>query len=178
MSDASIKPCRKCGAQDRNKRGDCNACRKEYARKYREVNRVEVVERTRKWREANREKARKSVRKWVEANPKRVREAIRNWQKANPEKVKIHHHDRRARTKGNGGKLSKNIIQTLLDRQGNKCACCGTTLQNGFHLDHIIPLAKGGTNTDSNVQLLTPKCNLIKGPRLPEDYMRLRQKGL
>ena len=42
------------------------------------------------------------------------------------------------------------------------CALCGDTA-GPFHADHIIPKAAGGTNEESNYQLLCERCNLEKG---------------
>jgi 5-methylcytosine-specific restriction endonuclease McrA len=41
-------------------------------------------------------------------------------------------------------------------------------------MDHIIPLALGGTNTDDNIQLLRAKCNKQKGAKHPIDFMQQR----
>jgi 5-methylcytosine-specific restriction endonuclease McrA len=56
--------------------------------------------------------------------------------------------------------------------QKSKCACCGKSLKHSYHLDHIMPIALGGTNTDDNVQLLTPSCNLRKSAKHPDDWAR------
>lgn len=46
-------------------------------------------------------------------------------------------------------------------RDGFLCAMCGYT-GNDLQLDHITPVAKGGTNNLGNLQLLCPPCNLAK----------------
>ena len=38
-------------------------------------------------------------------------------------------------------------------------------------IDHIIPIAKGGADTDSNLQLLCGACNSKKGKRSQEVLM-------
>jgi 5-methylcytosine-specific restriction endonuclease McrA len=38
-------------------------------------------------------------------------------------------------------------------------------------MDHILALVNGGKNVDSNIQLLTVKCNLRKGRKLNEKFM-------
>jgi 5-methylcytosine-specific restriction endonuclease McrA len=158
-----VKPCVKCGAQERNNSAKCSPCARERACK---------------WREANPEKKAESDRKWQKANPDKVAENNRKYREANPqqvsEKAKVRNHGRRARIEGNGGELSKDIVQRLMRLQKGKCACgCSADLKKtGCHLDHIMPLILGGLNDDANVQLLTPKCNLCKGAKHPNDWAR------
>jgi 5-methylcytosine-specific restriction endonuclease McrA len=47
-------------------------------------------------------------------------------------------------------------------------------LGDNYHLDHIVPLAIGGTNTDDNIQLLRQKCNQQKSAKHPIDFMQSR----
>lgn len=53
-----------------------------------------------------------------------------------------------------------------------RCAICGKFVPyDSFTVDHIIPLAKGGTNAMDNLQVACGVCNLIKQDILPEDLM-------
>lgn len=62
------------------------------------------------------------------------------------------------------GKLKRMSGRALQEKRRKKwqedpyCAGCGRLLDfpNGFDMDHIVPLYKGGTHDDSNLQLL---CN-------------------
>lgn len=102
----------------------------------------------------------------------------RAWELANPEIRKLNAHSRRVRIKSSG-RPSKNIISVLLKSQEGRCACCGADLSiTGYHIDHIMPIALGGDNTDDNLQLLTPACNLRKGKLRPEVYMQKRKREL
>lgn len=148
----------------------------ERKREYNEENREKVAEYNRKWQRDNPEKVAKKSGKWNEANREKVADIRRKWAESNPERIRAIRHSRRAKVKGNGGKLSPNIVQTLMILQKGRCACCKKSLEEGYHLDHIMPIALGGSNSDENVQLLTPKCNLSKGTKHPIDYMR--GKGL
>lgn len=57
-------------------------------------------------------------------------------------------------------------LRRLAERQGWRCACgCGRSLFAGYHVDHRIPLARGGVDGLENLQLLAPICNLRKGAR-------------
>ena len=61
-------------------------------------------------------------------------------------------------------KVPLDIIARLMLRQRNLCACgCGQSVLFNYHLDHRISIKRGGLHTESNLQLLTPKCNLKKG---------------
>jgi len=78
--------------------------------------------------------------------------------------------NRRARAY-DGGKLPSNIVETLLNKQRFRCANCLVDLRkSGQHLDHRESLSKGGTNTESNVELLCPTCNLRKRAKDPIDW--------
>jgi len=70
---------------------------------------------------------------------------------------------------------SPNLSEKLFVLQKGICACgCQQPLGRDYHLDHRMPLALGGTNTDDNVQLLTKLCNLQKGKKHPIDFMQSR----
>ncbi|MCJ7543055.1 MAG: HNH endonuclease [Phycisphaerae bacterium] len=56
--------------------------------------------------------------------------------------------------------IPREVRQRVWQRYGGRCAECGATSYLEF--DHIVPFAKGGSSTDSNVQLLCRTCNLKK----------------
>lgn len=130
------------------------------------------------WYRENSEKARRTSVKWKGANPVLHRRKVDEWQKANKEKVREigrrAYHARRARKLATEGKLSVGLKDRLFGLQRGKCACCGLPLGNDYHLDHIMPLALGGTNTDDNIQLLRAACNMQKRAKHPVDFMRQR----
>ncbi len=48
-------------------------------------------------------------------------------------------------------------------RDEHKCRQCGA--EKNLTIDHIVPLAKGGTNELNNLQILCRSCNSKKGAR-------------
>lgn len=54
----------------------------------------------------------------------------------------------------------------VVARDNFKCAKCGT--EHFLTIDHIVPVAKGGTNNESNLQTLCAICNSRKGARMED----------
>ena len=104
---------------------------------------------------------------WYAANPERVKSNKAAWLSDNPEAVRIHSQNRRARVRAADGQISVDLTAKLFKLQKGKCPCCQKPLGKRFHLDHILPLKLGGSNTDGNMQLLRPKCNLSQEGLLP-----------
>jgi HNH endonuclease len=45
-----------------------------------------------------------------------------------------------------------------------------------WHVDHIVPKQEGGTNDDWNLVKACAACNLSKGPKMPDAWLRWRGK--
>lgn len=75
--------------------------------------------------------------------------------------------NRRARERQAEGFFTPAEIENLFAKQDGRCAICRCFL-TVFQRDHKIPLARGGSNWISNIQLLCKRCNLRKGSRYPE----------
>ncbi len=105
----------------------------------------------------------------------KVRERDRAWKRAHPYYGKARQAKRRSKV---GGTWTIADIMRLLELQRHKCAhtFCRASLKGGYHIDHIMPLALGGSNAPSNLQLLCAPCNLSKSARHPIDFAQM--KGL
>lgn len=109
------------------------------------------------------------------ANPELARQQSREWFAANPDKRAIYEQNRRAKKRENGGRLSPGLKGRLYLSQRGACACCRQLFVEGdLHMDHIMPLSKGGAHADANMQLLCQPCNQSKYAKHPVDFMQER----
>ena len=68
-------------------------------------------------------------------------------------------HRRRAKMKNNGGTLNKDQIQEIQSTPDKKCFWCETECNENYHLDHIVPVSKGGRNSRCNIAISCQPCN-------------------
>lgn len=61
------------------------------------------------------------------------------------------------------GSHTKQEWRQVMQRDGWKCLRCGLTKR--LTKDHIVPIAKGGSNDASNLQTLCRQCNSAKGAK-------------
>ena len=57
---------------------------------------------------------------------------------------------------------TKEERQILLDKADGCCQLCKKTIKKAFDIDHIIPLAEGGSNEHANLQVLCKPCHFEK----------------
>lgn len=146
-------------------RSTCKCCEKQYQQN----NQEQIAERMKQYQQANKEQI-AEYNKQYRQTPKG--KAV--------DKAKSH--NRRAAKLNNGGKHTAKEILALFKLQSGKCPYCKTKLSksgsNKYHVDHVMPLSKGGTNDISNIQLLCPKCNMSKSDKLPEEFAQQHGKLL
>lgn len=67
--------------------------------------------------------------------------------------------------------MNDDIRYNVLKRDNFTCKLCGISAKDGakLHVDHIIPVSKGGKTIMSNLQTLCDRCNMGKSNKM-EDY--------
>lgn len=132
------------------------------------------VERRRAEREAylmvNAEKISEEKRAKREAQQTRKREYMRRWRKENPIKARVQSRNKKARRRAAPGAHTAADIRRMYRQQKGKCLNCGVSLRDGYHIDHIMPLIRGGSNGPENLQLLCPTCNMSKKDKCPVEW--------
>ena len=137
---------------------------------------------------------------WVEKNREHVSAYAREWSQSPAQKAKQHErdqtHEARARRaaymktpagkaamrvqnhrRRTSGRWSKGLFdQLMLDQHGR---CAGSHCRAPFseavraEMDHVLPVARGGTNSDDNAQLLCMTCNRSKGAKTMAEWATL-----
>jgi 5-methylcytosine-specific restriction endonuclease McrA len=173
-------------------KSQCKDCRRDYKREYRrrmralaQVRLKRVMRRVwqpqvrledrirdsagfRRWRDGNRARRKAYVtnylREWHRAHPN----ARLPWHVAHPELLTAQRQVRRADAAGASvNDLSAAEWRWLCEVYDHRCAYCGAPTDD-LTLDHVMPLAQGGSNTLSNVVPACRACNTDKGARTPE----------
>jgi len=77
-------------------------------------------------------------------------------------------HSQRRKSLKSARKDSKVKTKILAINAGPcKCYWCGTSLPQGGHADHIVPLSKGGSHTCDNIVASCKQCNETKKDIMP-----------
>jgi 5-methylcytosine-specific restriction endonuclease McrA len=118
------------------------------------------------YRNKNRDLRNAKMRASYAADGSRQRANALRWNIENPDKSNARSQRRRARKIAAKGTYTSDDIDRLKLLQKCRCTACKRTLTK-YHIDHIVPLSRGGSNWPKNLQLLCPKCNLSKHNLLP-----------
>lgn len=75
----------------------------------------------------------------------------------------------RARKLSATGSYSRSDVSRIIALQKRTCIYCRKPLAK-YHVDHIHPLSKGGSNDYKNIQILCPSCNFKKNAKHPVQF--------
>lgn len=133
------------------------------------------VARAKAWYAENKDRQSQYMKEHYARNREHVMKRVRAYELANAERVKewsrVKQNKRRARLADAGGKqYTVDDIKRLMVLQRGRCASCGISIKSKYHIDHRVPVSKGGSNDIKNIELLCPTCNLRKSDKMPEVF--------
>lgn len=147
---------------------------KEILIEYQKIYRVEHKDKVINYRRKNKDKLTQKHREYVQNNLEEVYSYNRTWEIKNREKRNIqaraHDAKRRAYKKNSTGQHTRDDILNQYERQKGKCYWCSKKVYNNYHVDHIVPLSRGGSNDKYNIVISCPHCNEVKNSKLPHEW--------
>lgn len=83
-------------------------------------------------------------------------------------KLKAEKQTRQYQIKVERAKMTDSLRYDILKRDNFRCQICGSSAKDGvkLHVDHIIPVSKGGQTTASNLRTLCDRCNMGKSNKM------------
>lgn len=157
----------------------CKICRSEHrAKNAKSISDYQKAYRISRPGERSRQQMRYAARnpEKVARTPEQLAETRRRYKAKNPEKISEQRRNRRALKLSAEGKHTADDVLSIFKSQCGLCANCRTELSTSghdkYHVDHIMPLALGGSNWPKNLQCLCPKCNMSKGAKHPDIWAK------
>lgn len=150
-----------------------------YKLEWEDRNRDSVRARQRRWRSENRARVRRVRAAWLAANPGRKARLDSEWQRANrgrcneasrryaerhPARVKASKAAYRSRHRRAGGACTAEQLRARIDYFGGRCYVCGVLYEA---VDHVKPIAAGGTHHPANLRPICNTCNSRKAAAWP-----------
>lgn len=149
-----------------------------YKSEWKRANRERLAAAAKEWHAQNRESIQVRRKRWYDANADHARQYSQEWAKANPERAKAAQQRYRARRLKAGGTHTAADLEAIRAAQTDKrgrliCWRCGMPIDDRPHLDHWIPLSKGGTDDPGNLHYMHARCNTSKSDKHPTQIGRL-----
>ena len=123
------------------------------------------AQRSEQWYSDNRELQVCRASEWSREHPERRKEIANAWARRNPESGRQSTQRRRTRKVSNG--VFKVADRDLLRLTSASCYHCGASSE---HIDHIIPISRGGSHSIGNLGPMCAQCNQSKGAKTYAEF--------
>lgn len=167
---------RPCGVQSR-----CRECRRLAAIEYRARTQERRLAYNReyyaknadaraKYYESRRDELIEAMRRRRAENVERDRERSRLWHKQNRDRHNELNRNYRARRRGQFVETVVPLV--VLERDDGVCGICGGDVDPfDFHVDHKVPISRGGLHSYDNVHVAHPMCNWRKADKTLSEFL-------
>lgn len=141
---------------------------KNKAKSYRLEHREEKALKDASYAKANPEVNRAASRRYRQNHPDRARMISKRWRKKNPEYSRQKSHLRRQWITNKRFLITAKELRNLYD---SSCLYCGKPSE---HIDHIVPLSRGGSHSIGNLTGACASCNFSKGAKFITEWKKGR----
>ena len=180
------KTCNKCGqfkakaefgirkgklGQNNYLRQPCKECERLSSKDWKQKNKQKACANAKSWRAKNKIAWSQIQQKSYQQNKPKRQRAMADYRKANPEKLRAYANNRRTLELA-----AKSFLITTKDLRrllAKDCVYCKQ--KPSQHIDHIIPLSKGGDNSIGNLTGACATCNLSKGSKFVMEWKKGRK---
>lgn len=121
------------------------------------------------WKEQNKDK----LLAYREQNKDKLAAAKLAWKHNNRARFRAYRLARKLKYKNVRGKTSVKQLAARMEFFGNVCAYCGGAFE---HIEHGIPLCRGGTNWPANLRPSCADCNAKKGTKTVAEFLALKRQ--
>ena len=164
---------------------------REYMKQYLAEHRDKELERMKQWRNDNpelwkqylaehRDERREYMKQWRAEHCDERRGYVEQWHIEHPGMRAVYNHRRRSLINSNGGSFTADELNALFEQQEGFCFYCGKLLfgsfETAFHVEHKVPLSRGGSNNIDNIALSCAKCNLSKHTKTHDEFLNELKK--
>lgn len=165
----------------------CKCCMRSYNNEIYAKNPKPTIRRSARWQRKNRRKRNQYSRNYYLHHSVELLEITAQWsanhqdkrlnidkhyRQQHPDRLRAKQAKQRSRRNQAKGSFTEYDVAQQLKKQHNICYWCKQPL-NKYHVDHVIPLSKGGSNWPSNLVCTCPHCNTSKGARTPNLWRRI-----
>lgn len=196
VPETTLKRCSKCGEEKllsdfgKNKgKADgrtvyCRRCLREYnkasraanpelAKESRARNKLKMAVYGKEYRKTNAESITVRINVWNKNNPDKLRNRYVRYRAANYTTVRAREKAAAARRRDAVGHHTGADILEKYAQQGGLCYWCQIPVPDSYHVDHVIPISRGGSNWPSNIVITCASCNLRKNAKMPDEWLAI-----
>lgn len=158
-----------------------DATHKDQRRQYYDANKAHITAYHHQYYIDNKDRHRELHKQWCQRNPdyrrqkyherpEYFRAKARQSRRKHHAKILIRNRVYKNRKRSADGSYDAQDIGLILKSQKNLCWWCGCELEKVYHIDHRVPLSRGGSNNLDNLCATCPTCNLSKNDKLPHEW--------
>ncbi len=101
-------------------------------------------------------------KKWYLRNKETHAQRGKEWRKNNRDRAGVYNHKRRIKIKTNSVHYTHKDVKSALRIQRSECFYCKSKIINKYHIDHVVPVSRGGNNGCGNIVVACVRCNCKK----------------